>query len=74
MTHQTINLEQFKRLRKELNDSSPDALIVIQLIRLIDHMADRIIDLEIKVRSTEKQIEALDTDVEYLMKEEEDEN
>lgn len=74
MTHQTINLEQFKRLRKELNDSSPDALIVIQLIRLIDHMADRIIDLEIKVKSTEKQIEALDTDVEYLMKEEEDEN
>ena len=61
-----IDLQRFKDLRKQLNGSSTDTIIIMQVIALVDHMADYIIDQELELKRLRRRVETLSTIVDNI--------
>lgn len=59
-----INMDEFKQIRKSLRGSSSDTLVIIQLITVIDYMADMLEDQQQEIDNLHKLLKSLEKSME----------
>jgi len=67
-----IDLEEFKRIKRDLRISSSDSLVVMQMIQAFDYLTDVIVDLTESLEHIRRRLEYAESDLEHLMEKEDE--
>lgn len=59
-----VDLDKFKEIRRALQGSSADAIVLIQVITAIDYMADMLLDHKKELDSLRNQLRTLEKSME----------
>ena len=61
-----VDLQRFKELRKQLNGSNTDTLIIMQIIAIVDYMADHIVEQASELERLYRRLDTLSTEIDNL--------
>ena len=59
-----IDIEEFKKLKKSLKGSSTDTMIIMQVISVIDYMADMVMDQQKEINNLRSMLNTLEDSME----------
>ena len=59
-----VDIEEFKKLRKSLKGSSTDTMIIMQVISVIDYMADMVMDQQKEIDRLQSMLSSLEASIE----------
>jgi hypothetical protein len=61
-----VDLQRFKELRKQLNGSNTDTIIIMQIIALVDYMADHIVEQSSELERLYRRLDTLSAEIDNL--------